>query len=193
MALCGSLFENFVDLKYMARAPVRRPLRYIQFEQVEKLYQAEKILAHRRLPRGTRRRYKGYEKILRPQVAQVLQYFPRRAQGWAQLSLKQRAKAVGMELEYEELYWIFCGHKHTLPASAQAFVIEEGMDIDVSVGPNVRGVFNALLHTLRYGLNIFAVINNAYSEQLQPDIDKVAGEVIAASDQVLQTAPEVCS
>jgi hypothetical protein len=76
LSLCASLFENLIDLKYMKKAPVRRPLRYTQFEQVEKLYQAEKVLAHKRLPKGMRKRYRSYQKNLKPQVAGLAAYSP---------------------------------------------------------------------------------------------------------------------
>jgi hypothetical protein len=75
------MFENLVDLKYIAKAPVRRPLRYMQFEQVEKLYQVQKILAHKRLPRGMRQGYTSYWRELQPQVASLLRYFPKKNLG----------------------------------------------------------------------------------------------------------------
>jgi hypothetical protein len=36
LAMCGTLFENYVDLQYLRQAPILRPKRYIQYEQVEK-------------------------------------------------------------------------------------------------------------------------------------------------------------
>jgi hypothetical protein len=60
LALCGSLFENVVDLAYMGLAPVRRPLRFMQFEQVGKYHQLQKSLRQKRLPRGERKRLKRH-------------------------------------------------------------------------------------------------------------------------------------
>ena len=50
LALCGSLLEYVVDIAYMAKAPVRHPLPYMQFEQVGKYYQLQKDLKQKRLP-----------------------------------------------------------------------------------------------------------------------------------------------
>jgi hypothetical protein len=46
------MFENVVDLLYIRKAPVKRSRRYIQFKQVEKLLQTQKVLRKKRLPRG---------------------------------------------------------------------------------------------------------------------------------------------
>ena len=97
MALCGTLFENHVDLRYLQQAPIHRPKRYIQFEQVEKYYSAQKILRRKRLPKGLRKTYRGYEKDLKPQVAGILKYFAKPSFGWSQRSLYDRARAVGAD------------------------------------------------------------------------------------------------
>jgi len=184
LSLCGSLFENLVDLKYMRKAPVRRPLRYIQFEQVEKVYQAEKILAHKRLPRGMRSRYRSYLAGLRAQAGALTRHFPKRGLGWAQLTTKQRAKSAGMEIEYEELYWIFCGYKHTLPAAAHGLMVDDEPQRDVAVGPNAGGVFEALVHALRYGLQVFASASEAHGLNLEAEVDRIGRAFMTACDAV---------
>jgi hypothetical protein len=186
LSLCGSLFENLVDLSYMEKAPVLRPRRYTQFEQVEKFYQAEKVLAHKRLRKALRERYRGYHNHLKPQVASLLRYFPKKHLGWAQLSQKQRAKAVGMDVEYEELYWIFCGYKHTLPAAAHGLVIEDGQSVDVLVGPSAAGVFDALAFGLRYTLHLFGLAAKIHGLHIEAEIDGIAAAYINACEQVRQ-------
>jgi hypothetical protein len=86
----------------------------------------------------------------------------------------------------------FCGYKHTLPAAAQGFMVEYEGDIDVAVGPSVRGVFNAIVHSVRYLLNIFEIVTRAYDLKLQPEIEEIAGQLVAAADTILQNSPEVC-
>src|SRR3974390_2069419 len=44
LSLCASIFENVIDLLYIRKAPVHRSRRYMQYEQVEKLHQAQKML-----------------------------------------------------------------------------------------------------------------------------------------------------
>jgi hypothetical protein len=58
LSLCASLFENVIDLLYIGKAPVRRSLRYMQYEQVAKFLQSERVLKKKRLPRGRRNAYR---------------------------------------------------------------------------------------------------------------------------------------
>jgi hypothetical protein len=95
-----------------------------------------------------------------------------------------------MEIEYEELYWIFCGYKHTLPAAARGFVVGGGPEIDVAVGPSAAGVFDALMHALRYTLRIFALTCEIHNLNFGGDIDRIARAMMMASDRIMQAAPE---
>jgi hypothetical protein len=117
---------------------------------VEEYYQAQKILARKRLPKGKRKQFRGYERKLQPQTQHLLRHFQKRSRGWSQKTLKERAQAVGLGLEYDELYWILCGYKHTLPAGAGGFMLTHPEGVDVIYGPNVEGVFQAAWHAARY-------------------------------------------
>ncbi len=68
LSLCAVLFENMIDLLYIGKAPVRRARRYCQYEQVEPYYQARRVLAEKRLPKGRRKAYRRYERDLSSQV-----------------------------------------------------------------------------------------------------------------------------
>jgi hypothetical protein len=75
-------------------------------------YQACKIVARKRLPRGRRKTYLTYKHGLYPQLKSLLAFFPDKNKGWSQKSLFQRAREVKADVTYQEVYWIFCAHKH---------------------------------------------------------------------------------
>jgi len=194
LSLCASLFENVIDLLYMGKAPVLRPLRYVQYEQVEKFLQAEKVLSMKRLPRGRRKRYRAYQRTLAPQTARLLKYFPNRRGGWAQKPLFQRAKALGMvaEVDYNEKYWIYCGHKHTLPMAVSGWTIElpDGR-IDMTHGPDSKEVLNGMSESVTRFLQICLVVDDALALRLRPRIEKISKRFKSAIESVAKKYPEL--
>lgn len=193
LALCGSLFENLVDLLYIRQAPVRRSRRYIEFEQVDKYYQAKKVLAYRRLPKGTRKRYQGYLESLTPQVTKLLSNFTRQRDNWSRKSLRDRAKAVKLGLEYDEFYYIFCGLKHTLPMGAAGYTFHHEDRVDVIYGPNIKGVYFAALHSTDYICRLGFVFQDAYSLSKKAQLRSLADRLGAAASAVQTTHPELCT
>ena len=192
LSLCASLFENIIDLLYIGKAPVRRALRYEQFEQVEKFYRARKILKKKRLPRGVRERYVGYLRSLAPQVAKLLKYFPDDSKGWSQKSLFHRAKALGVraEVDYNEKYWIYCGHKHTFPMPVSGWVIDlPGGSVDLPYGPDAKGAFSALKESAELFLQLCFITEDVFSPSLKTEIEGVQAKISAAAEAVRQKYP----
>lgn len=194
LSLCASLFENVIDLLYMGKAPVLRPLRYAQYEQVDKFLQAEKVLTKKRLPRGRRKRYRAYQRTLAPQTARLLKYFPNKRGGWAQKSLFQRAKALGVvaEVDYNENYWIYCGHKHTLPMAVSGWTIQlpDGK-IDVTHGPDSKEVLNGMSESATRFLQICLVVDDALGLHLHPRIEKISKRFKKRIESVAKKYPEL--
>lgn len=154
-SLCAVLFENLIDLLYISRAPVRRSRRFCQFETVEKFFQAKNVLSQKRLPKGRRKKYTQYMNDLHPKVSGILKYFKDSRRGWSQKSLFQRAKAVKAGLQYQELYWVFCAHKHTLPMVAAGLVANlSGGYFLQTYGPDTKGVCDAAEQSTRLFLQI---------------------------------------
>jgi hypothetical protein len=194
LSLCASLFENIIDLLYIGKAPVRRSMRFIQFEQVEKFYKARKILKKKRLPRGVRKRYTGYMRSLTPQVAKVLKHFPDDSKGWSQKSLFRRAKTLGVraELDYNEKYWIYCGHKHTLPMAVSGWTIDlPGGSVDVTCGPDAKEAFNAVKESAELFLQLCFIIDDIFSTSLKAQIEGARTKIGAAAEAVSQKYPEL--
>ena len=192
LALCGSLFENVVDIAYMAKAPVRRPLRYMQFEQVGKYYQLLKGLKQKRLPKGEREDLKRHLTSIEPQARKLLKHYPSAQAGWAQKSIRERARAIGLLFEYDNLYWVFCGYKHSLPMAVSGFfVIEEGAP-QTAAGPNVKGIFHASLHSTDYLMRLFRLFTRAYSVNKENEIGGLAKELVGAAAEVYQKYPDLC-
>jgi hypothetical protein len=194
LSLCASLFENIIDLLYMGKAPVLRPLRYMQYEQVEKFWKAERLLSRKRLPRGRRNAYRKHHQTLAPQTAKLLKYFPNKGKGWSQKSLFERAKALGVaaEVDYNEKYWIYCGHKHTLPMSASGWTIElpEG-GIDLTQGPDAKEVFNGMSESATLFWQLCVAIDDAFALSLKPRIEEIWKKFKDATEAVVQKYPEL--
>jgi hypothetical protein len=190
LSLCAVLFENVVDLLYIGMAPVRRSRRYCQFENVDKYFQARKILGYKRLPGGRRIVYKRYERNLHPQVAPFLKYFPKAGKGWAQKSLVERAKAVGAGLAYQELYWIFCAHKHTLPMSAVGLTAStttgESM---LTTGPDMKMVCHAAEQSITLLLRMCSMVDSVFGLSARAEIDAQFSELQAAISVVKHEHP----
>ena len=193
LGLCGSLFENLVDLAYVKQAPDSRSRRFIQFEQVDKYYQAEKILRRKRLPKGWRKRYRDYIKSLAPQVVKLLPKYPKQREGWARRNLRERAKAVKLDLEYDELYFIFCVLKHTLPAGAAGMFIENRGGVDVIRGPNIKNVYPAALESTKYLLRIADHFQDIFGLAAQrAQIILLMERLDATSNELLAQQPDLC-
>ena len=172
LALCAVLFENLVDLLYIGASPKRRATRYFQFENVEKYFQAQKILSYARLPKGRRKIYRRYESDLLPQVRPLLKYFPKRAKGWSQKSLYERAKEIKAGLAYQELYWIFCAHKHTLPMSAIATTeITAAGDAFAITGPHIKGICDSVEQSASMLLQICMIVDRVFTLSLRSQIE----------------------
>ena len=159
LALCASLFENLVDLLYVRQEPEPRASAYIAFEQVDKYYQARKVLRHTDLTEEERKTHEAHLNSLTPQVEKHLGMFPTQSCWWkssgksskrARVTLRDRAEAVGLDKRYDTLYYIFCSHKHTRASAAAGFMYRHGEGVDVILGPNVKGVYNAAQHSTMF-------------------------------------------
>jgi hypothetical protein len=190
LALCGSLFENLVDLLYIRQDP-HRARNYLTFEQVDKYYQAKKVLGRPDLPEEKKETYEGYLHELTPQVQEFLSMFPlqscwckpvRKNSKVAKVNLRDRAEAVGFGVEYATLYYIFCGHKHTVPAAASGFMFQHGEGVDVIVGPNVKGVHAAALHSAIYFLDLCGVFQDVYGLGIETEVEILIQKVREAGD-----------
>jgi uncharacterized protein DUF5677 len=192
LSLCASLFENVIDLLYIGKAPVRRSLRYMQYEQVAKFLQIEQILKKKRLPRGRRKAYLQYRHVFAPQTAKLLKHF-KNDKGWSCKSLYARARALGRlaELDYQEHYWIYCGHKHTLPMAVSGWTVEVAGGTDVTHGPDTKEVFNGLTESVARFLQLSLIIDDAFALSLRPRIDKLLATFRDASASIAQRYPEL--
>lgn len=192
LSLCGSMFENVIDLLYIRKAPLKRSRRYMQFEQVEKLLQAQKVLRKKRLPRGRRKAYRAFERNLKKQVSGLIHYFPNAHTGWAQKSLFQRAKSVGGEISYYERYWIYCGHKHTLPMAAIGWTITlpSGRP-SLTIGPDIKEVYNAALSSAEEFLRMCKLFDHELQLGLASDISKVQADLERVAVKVRADHPEL--
>ncbi|MBK5295470.1 MAG: hypothetical protein JJE04_27805 [Acidobacteriia bacterium] len=204
LGLCGSLFENWVDLMYIRQAPVRRAQRYLRYEQIDKYYQALKVLRRKRLPKGTRGQYKGHLSALAPQVKQLLKTF-REQSCWVKVTrrqagrvtrrkmgLRDRAEAVKLGVEYDTQYYMLCGFKHTGAAAAFGFMFEHDQGVDVIVGPNVKGVFDAIVHSTRYFLEICGVYQDIHGLGVEAEVNALKQRLIETSDQVVAAHTDLC-
>jgi hypothetical protein len=193
LSLCGTLFENVVDLLYMGRAPVQRPRRYIQYEQVEKYHQVRKLLARKRLPKGRRKIYREYETSLYPQVKTVLKFFPPKKKGWSQKSLFERAREVKADVAYQESYWIFCGHKHTLPMAAVGLtILDASGQLDMTTGPNIKGVYHAAEQSSDLFLKLCKVFQETFGLSMLAKIQKCCDELHQVSSSLIASHPDIC-
>jgi len=68
LTLCGSLFENLVDVLYMRDGPAGAARNYVQFGQVEKYLHARKVLRRQDLPRSRQKFYRKRLAELMPEV-----------------------------------------------------------------------------------------------------------------------------
>jgi hypothetical protein len=190
LSLCAVLFENVIDLLYIGMAPVRRSRSYCQFENVDKYFQAHKILGYKRLPRGSRKIYERYERNLLPQVTPLLKYFPKTGKGWAQKSIADRAKAVGAGLAYQELYWIFCAHKHTLPMAATGLTVNMASgESMVTTGPDMKSVCHAAEQSSTLLLQLCSIVDRVFGLSLRSEVDNRSSELQRAVEAVRREHP----
>ena len=192
ISLCGSLFENYINLRYIEKAPVRRSRRYLQYEQVEKYYQARKVLRRKRLPIGLRKEYRNYESKLDRQVCSLLDYFPKKSLGWSQKKLADRATAVKATLEYDTLYWVFCGHKHTLPMVAADSIFKHTGGLDFLYGASIKGVYHACKHSAEYFLKLCDVFGHIYQLGIRSDFSAMYKRLQKVAEDIFQAHPRLC-
>jgi Family of unknown function (DUF5677) len=192
LSLCASTFENVIDLLYIRKARVRRSRRYMQYEQVEKLIQAQKVLRKKRLPKGRRKKYREYERKLLADTAKLVKYFPNPHKGWSQKSLFDRAKAVRGEVAYYERYWIYCAHKHTLPMAAMGLTITSASGRpNLTVGPDIKEVYHAALSSTQEFLRFCLVFDHDFALGLASDIRTIQVELARVAEKVAQEHPEL--
>lgn len=193
-SLCAVLFENLIDLLYISRAPVRRSRRFCQFEPVEKFIQAKKVLSQKRLPKGRRKRYRQYLDDLHPEVSGVLKYFKNPQKGWSQKSLFQRANAVKAGLLYQELYWVFCAHKHTLPMVASGLVanLSDGYFLQ-SYGPDTKGVCDAAEQSTKLFLQICLAVEMEFKLSFRDAIVQNISRLQSSVTALRRTHPDLFS
>jgi hypothetical protein len=190
LSLCASMFENVIDLLYIGKASVRRSRRFMQYEQVEKLVQAQKVLRKKRLPKGRRKKYREYERNLFADTAKLVRYFRNPHKGWSQKSLFERAKAVRGEIAYYERYWIYCAHKHTLPMAATGLtVVLPGGGSGLTVGPDIKGVFHAALYSTEEFLRFCLIFDHEFALGLVSDIKTTQATLSRVAQAVAQQHP----
>jgi hypothetical protein len=193
LSLCAALYENYVDLRYIALAPATRSRRFIQFEDVEKYYYLQKILSHKRLPKGRRKTFRAFQAKVTPRVTGLLKYFAGNGWGgWSQKSIRQRAKSAGAAaaLEYDELYWVFCGHKHTGPATVGTLIVEGA---ELVFGPNIKGVYEAAWHSTFYFLKLCDVYQHSLNLGLTAQVNAALQKVSTAREAVYNDYPDLCT
>jgi len=192
LSLCAVLFENLIDLLYIGKAPVRRARRYGQYEQVEPYYQARRVLAEKRLPKGRRKAYARYERDLFSQGRHLLRFFPSPKNGWSGKSLFDRAKAVKAGLAYRELYWVFCAHKHTLPMAATGLtVITPSKERGLTTGPDMKGVCHAAEQSTRVLRGICVILDDLFGLSIRHEIESCSTKLQSAVATVKQSHPAI--
>ena len=190
LALCAVLFENVVDILYINEDTAARPADFIDFELVEKFRQVEKVLRHPDVSDDVREQHEGYREELEPKVRELQSRFPNRL-GWSQQSLRSRAQAVGLDLDYVRFYFIFCGHKHTLPSAASGFVLSQDGAFDVVRGPHILGVFEALCFSTDWFLRLLDGLQAAFELALAADIGRLRNHLKTCSAEVRQQHPDL--
>jgi hypothetical protein len=195
LSLCAVLFENLVDLLYIGLAPVRRARRFMQFENVQKFYQACKVLKRKRLPKGRRKIYEKYRDDLLPEVRPLLRFFETAkgkptAHGWSLKSVSDRAEAVKAGLAYQELYWVFCAHKHTTPMVAVGLIPNATPDLLIPTnGPDMAGVCHAAEQATELFLKICFVIEKEFNLSLRAEVEKCLEDLQNAVHAVRKQNP----
>ena len=201
LALSGSLFENLVDLMYIRQAPTRAT-RYLHYELIEKYDQMGKVLKRKRLPRGMRKNYRLRQAKLKPQVQRLRQRFPEQS-CWVKLrrkgdkvnrrmNLRDRAEAVKLGVEYDTQYHILCSYKHTRSAAASGFMLMQGQSVDVIVGPSIKGVYNAAVHSTKYFLGLCGVFQDVCRLGKEAAVKALVKKLDETGHRVLVTHPNLC-
>jgi len=194
LSLCAVLFENLIDLLFISQAPARRSRRFCQFETVEKYLQAKKVLSQKRLPKGRRKKYTQYLNDLHPQVKGILKYFKDARKGWSQKSLFQRAQAVKAGLVYQELYWVFCAHKHTLPMVASGLVanLSNGYFLQ-TYGPDTKGVCDAAEQSTRLFLQICLAVDMEFNLSFRDAVTQSSTKLQSTVEDLRKAQPDLFS
>lgn len=193
LALCATLFENYIDLAYIGRDPDPRSRMYVQYEFVEKYLQAKKLLRHNSLEDELRKYFRERMVELEPRASGLLAQYPNPSKGWAQRTIRERATEIGKELEYDLFYWIFCTQKHTQPAGITAFVVGDESGTDVVRGPSMKGVAHAAFWSSMYFLRLCAAFEPVYGLHIKERISQLSQELVAASEETRKAHPEICA
>ena len=200
LALCSSLFENLVDLLYIRQDAAPRAHNYLAFEQVDKYYQIRKVLRREDLSAEKRMSYQSFLDDFTPKVQGELANFPKQS-CWFRagrdgtmvpVKLRDRAEDVGLGLHYDELYYHLCGHKHTSPGAAAGFMLRHDEGADIIVGPNVKGVHPALLHSAEYFIDICHALQEALGLGMTEEITTLNCRLVAAAERVRGAHPDLC-
>jgi hypothetical protein len=97
---------------------------------------------------------------------------------------------VRLDLEYDDLYHIFCAYKHTTPGAAYGLMFDHGGDVDVIVGPHIRGVFDAALHSASLMLRLLDGFQAALGLGMEGQVAGRDQALTAAGDLVAALIPE---
>jgi hypothetical protein len=97
---------------------------------------------------------------------------------------------VGAELECQELYWMFCLHKYTLPAAAGALAVGEA---ELVYGPNIKGVYDAAWHSTFCFLKLCDIYQDSLDLELMAQMKTVLENAIEARNVVLASHPHLCT
>ena len=134
----------------------------------------------------------GYLSNIEPQARKLLRYYPSTRSGWAQKSIRERAKAIGLLFEYNDLYWVFCLYKHSLPMAVPGFFVTGEEGPETAAGPSIKGIFHAAYHSTDYLLKLFLLFTWAYSMNKENEIKNPAKALGEAAAQVYQKHPDLC-
>jgi hypothetical protein len=105
-------------------------------------------------------------------------------------SIFERARAVRAQLEYHELYWTFCLHKHTVPTVTGA--IASG-DAELVYGPNITGVYEGAWYSTFCFVKLCDIYQRARSLGLDARLKTVSDTASAARDAVFASHPKLCT
>lgn len=201
LTLCASLFENLVDLLYIRRYPEPRARAYLAFEQVDKYYQAKEVLQRSDLTEEERCSWRSRLDWVSPHFEQHRDMFPIQS-CWckssgdgskpAKVTIRDRAEEVGFGKAYNIFYSIFCSYKHTAPSAAAGFMFQHDDGVDAILGPNVKGVYNATMHSARYILDLCGVFQGVYKLGMEAEVKALIKRIEETGAQVLRAQPDLC-
>jgi hypothetical protein len=190
LSLCGSLFENWINLKYIVQDADSLSTQYIQYNVLGKYYRAVRVEGQ--IPESMKPQFNSNRAELEKRMNELRADFKEKGYGWSKKSLYSRAIAVGAESEYAGDYWVFCGHKHTEPTALDDFVGGVGGGMDIILGPSMKNIYHATFWSTAYFLRLCEEVQHIHDLPCRADIDKIQNGFMAIVKQVQDNHPELC-